>query len=141
MYSAESRKPLRRLTIADEFVIHRALESPLPSKNKSMFQPYSPSFAPHSQSTIDTTLMFSFGGSRLAFLIRSNPPPESNRHQATSNNLKGLENDHRNLNLRCGNRRKSGEHDIRERYSHCWSLGGDAVSHRDRVFLPEPEYG
>lgn len=86
-------------------------------------------------------LLFGVLEIRLAFLIGSDPPPESNRHQATSGDLQGLENDHRNLNLRCGNRRKSGKHDVRERYSHCGGLGGNAIGHSDRVFLAEPEYG
>ena len=85
--------------------------------------------------------MLSFRGIRPAFLIRSNPPPERNRHQTTTRNLKSLENNHRNLNLRRGNRRKSREHDIRERYSHRGCLGGDAISHGDGVFLAEPEDG
>lgn len=85
--------------------------------------------------------MFTFRDIRLAFLILSNPPPESNRHQAPSHNLKSLINDHRNLNLGCRNRRKTAEYDIRKRDAHCGSLGRDAVSHGDGVFFAEPEDG
>lgn len=81
------------------------------------------------------------GSVRLAFLIGSDPATEGNRHQAASSNRKGLEDDHRDLDLGLGQRRKAGEHDIREGDAHGRSLGGDAISHRDRVCFAKPEYG
>ena len=84
---------------------------------------------------------FPFHGIPLTFLIGSDPPAESDCHQAASSDLKGLKNHHRDLDLRFGQRGKSGEHDMRERYAHSGSLGGDAVGHGDRVFFSEPEYG
>ena len=71
----------------------------------------------------------------------SNPPPERNRHKTPPSNLKPLENDDRNLNVRRGNRRKAAEQDVREGYAHCGGFGGDAVSDGDGVFFAEPEDG
>ena len=102
---------------------------------------YAPSRALRSRSRIDTIPIPSFGGIRHPLLIRSDPPPESNCHQTTSRNLKTLENDHWDLNLRRRDSRKADEQDIRERHSHCRSLGRDAISHRDGIFFTKPEYG
>lgn len=141
IYSAEAGKPVRVLTNAESSPSSSAQVASRQQTKRPCRNRKGPSFAPHDQSGVGTTLGFSFRGIRFAFLVGSDPPPERNRHQAASGDLEGLENDHWDLDLGRGDGGKSGEHDVRERYPHCGSLGGDAVSHGDCVCFTKPEYG